>query len=79
MKTLVLEYVSDFSLNRLRELTHLCLKLIQLHLLRKYSQRLKQQQQQKKIEHIFPAGYDLKIQLRCIDKRLHQLKYIILI
>ena len=33
----------------------------------------------KKLEHIFPAGSNLKIQLRFIDKILHQLKYIILI
>lgn len=33
----------------------------------------------KRLDHVFPAGSNLKIQLRFIDKRLHQLKYIILI
>lgn len=32
-----------------------------------------------KLEYISPAGSNLKIQLRFIDKRLHQLKYVNLI
>jgi hypothetical protein len=39
---------------------------------------LNQKKKKKKLEHIFPAGSYLKIQLRFIDKILYQLKYIIL-
>lgn len=77
VKTLCPECVNGFHLSKLGKLTHLCCGLIQLHYVREYSQHLGSLK--KKIKAHYPVGSSLKIQLRFIDKRLLQLKYITLI